>query len=98
MIFFSIRFVEEYKIRAKKIPNNEIGMPQAAAVPILFLIDSPWNLKYGVVIVPPPIPNIELIVPVKKENILTNISFFLIVDEFPWLNMRKKEIIIRSNP
>ncbi len=98
MIFFSIRFVEEYKIRAKKIPNNEIGMPQAAAVPILFLIDSPWNLKYGVVIVPPPIPNIELIVPVKKENILMNIRFFLITDEFSLLNMRKKEITIRSNP
>ena len=28
------------------------------------------NLKYGVVRVPPPIPNMVLMVPVKKENIL----------------------------
>ena len=43
--------------------------PQAAAVAILVFMDSPLNLKYGVVRVPPPIPNILLIKPVIKENI-----------------------------
>ena len=81
-----------------KTENIAIGIPHAAAVAIHFLIGLPWDFIYGVVIVPPPIPNIELNRPVKKENDRIYLNFFSTFIFFSSDKKISKEINIKNKP